>query len=237
MPACATTASAASRCMYGCATVYRSASTKTPMKTESINDWLNTRFARSCCCAPTACDTMAAVPAFRICVSASTRNQRLPAAAKPAATSLPSIDTNFMSVTKYATCTAMAMNIWIDIDATCPGIDPTLRFFMWSPNGGGLNDRPELNRQLPKANPKEKAGREDRPFASCQRGSPVLFSSRSFQSPWFQSPQGNVVMTPMRPRASLVPTPFSILNGPLASVPVILPKMVKWPAVQLSCTA
>src|SRR6187455_3329701 len=164
MPACATTASAASRCMYGCATVYRSASTKTPMKTESINDWLNTRFARSCCCAPTACETIAAVPAFRICVRASTRNQRLPAALKPAATSLPSIDTNFMSVTKYATCTSMPINIWLDIAAICPGIGPTLRFFMEHQLRGGLNDRVDLNRQhLLQADESKRKGRSRGP--------------------------------------------------------------------------
>jgi hypothetical protein len=30
----------------------------------------------------------------------------------------------------------MPMNIWMDIDATCPGIDPTLRFFIAAPNEG-----------------------------------------------------------------------------------------------------
>ena len=38
---------------------YTPTSTKMPMNTDSISDWLNTRFARSCCCAPTACDTIA----------------------------------------------------------------------------------------------------------------------------------------------------------------------------------
>ena len=196
-----------------------------PMNTESMSDWLNTRFARSCCCAPTACETIAAVPAFRICVSASTRNQRLPAAAKPAATSLPSIETNFMSVTKYATCTAMAMNIWIDIDATCPGIEPTLRFFMGAPNGGGLNDRPELNRQLPRQTQKK------RPVArtGLLHHASVDRRSCSQVDRSITSPQGNVVMTPMRPRASLLPTSPSTLNA-LASVPVTLPKIVKWPS-------
>ena len=124
--------------MYGLATAYKSASTKSPMNTESMSDWLNTRFARSCCFAPTACETIAAVPTFRICVSASTRNQRLPAALKPAACSLPSMETNLRSVTKYATCTTMPTNIWSDIAATCPGIEPTLRFFMRAPKGGWL---------------------------------------------------------------------------------------------------
>ena len=30
------------------------------------------------------------------------------------------------------------MNIWIDIDATCPGIEPTLRSFMVRTNERGV---------------------------------------------------------------------------------------------------
>src|SRR5215212_6160505 len=142
MPACATTASAASRCMYGCATAYRMTSTNSPRNTDITSDWLKTRFARSCCCAPTACDTIAAVPTLRICVSASTKNHRLPATLNPAAMSLPRMLTNLRSVTKYATCTIMPMNIWTDIDATWPGMEPSLRFFM-----GATDDRRELDRQ------------------------------------------------------------------------------------------
>ena len=106
------------------------------MNTDSISDWLNTRFARSCCCAPTACDTMRHGADIQDLREREHEEPEIAGGAKPAATSLPSIETNFRSVKKYATCTAMAMNIWMDIEAMCPGIEPTLRFFMGAPSEG-----------------------------------------------------------------------------------------------------
>ena len=70
-------------------------------------------------------------------MSASTTNQMLPADVTPAIAALPSFETNYRSVKKYTVCTTMPMNIWIDMDAMCPGIEPLLRSFMALPEDGG----------------------------------------------------------------------------------------------------
>ncbi len=80
--------------------------------------------------------------------------------------SLPSMETNFRSVKKYAICTTMPMNIWIDIDATCPGIEPMLRSFMGYQKGGGLNDRAATESSTAvDVRDKRKGRSRDRPFA------------------------------------------------------------------------
>jgi len=107
--------------------------TTAPIANDNASDWLNTRFARSRCCAPTACDTMATVPTLRICVSASTTNQMLPAEVTPAIAVSPSLDTKYRSVKKYSVWTRMPTAIWMDMVAMCPGMDPLLRSFMCPP--------------------------------------------------------------------------------------------------------
>ena len=111
-------------------TRYTPTNTTAPIASDSTSDWLNTRLARSRCCAPTACETSATVPTFRICVSASTTNQMLPAEVTPAMAASPSFDTKNRSVKKYSVCTRMPMPIWMDIVVMWPGIEPVLRSFM-----------------------------------------------------------------------------------------------------------
>ena len=100
------------------------------MKPDISSDWLNTLLATSRCCAPTACETSATVPTLRICVSASTTNQTLPAAPTPAIAASPSFETKYRSTKKYIVCTRMPMAIWKAIDAMWPGIGPDVRSFM-----------------------------------------------------------------------------------------------------------
>src|SRR5689334_1837789 len=175
-----------------------------PIASDRDSDWLNTRLARSCCRAPTACETSATVPTFRIWVSASTMNQTLPADVTPAMDWSPSFDTKYRSVKKYRVCTRMPMAICMDIVAMCLGMDPALRSFIRSIMRDAQN---------------KKAGLVDRP--SRNRGvEPYLL-------------QGTVVMIPMRPRGSLLPTSpvtFDPLLA-LASVPVNLANTVKLPNV------
>src|SRR4051812_49109410 len=138
MPARAVAASAATPRMYGPATRYTPTNTTAPIHKDSDSDWLNTRLARSRCCAPTACDTSATVPTLSTCVSASTTNQMLPAEVRPAMAASPHFDTKYRSVKKYKVCTRMPIAIWIDMVAMCPGMEPELRSFMVTRLGAGV---------------------------------------------------------------------------------------------------
>ena len=151
-------------------------------------------------------------------MSASTTNQMLPAEVTPAIAASPSFDTKYRSVKKYSVCTRMPMAIWIDIEAMCPGIEPELRSFMWELDepGGRLNDRLDAGSSTP---------RTKRPVSGT--GLLVIAAMEPYL------PQGIVVMMPIRPRGSLLPTSPVILVPLLSlpSVPVNLANTVKLPNV------
>ena len=72
----------------------------TPTTSDSTCDWLKTRRAASRSLRPVACAISAVVPTPSICVSASTKNIRLPDRLTAATAVLPSMPTNFRSTRK-----------------------------------------------------------------------------------------------------------------------------------------
>src|ERR1041384_4471952 len=138
----------------------------------------------------------------------------LPAEVTPAMVASPSCETKYRSMKKYSVWTKMPMAMVMDIVAMCPGMEPVLRSLMGRATYGQISIRT-----------KEKAGHLDRPSPFVVSVGLIFLLLDHCVTRGDQSPQGNVVMTPTRKRASLLFTSGVTLPSP--SVPVNLPNSVK----------